>query len=154
VPKEEQVNSTVLDAVRHSIVVAASPERAFEVFTAELGTWWPLEKFARLDGPKTAMIEPRKGGRVFERSTSGEEASWGAVLEWEPPHRLVLAWKTNDDPNPPTEVEVRFTADGDGTRVDLEHRGWERLGEDGAEARESYDNGWPLVLGRFEQPFN
>ena len=148
------MNSTVLDAVRHSVVVAATPERAFEVFTAEMGTWWPLERHSRLDGANDAGIEPRKGGRVFERSSSGEEASWGEVLEWEPPSRLVLAWKTNDDPNPPTEVEVRFVPDGEGTRVELEHRGWERLGDDAAEARASYDGGWPFVLERFEGPFS
>src|SRR5438094_737650 len=42
----------------------------------------------------------------------------------------------------------KAAAEGDRTRVDLEHRGFERL-EDGAERRESYNNGWVTVLGRY-----
>jgi uncharacterized protein YndB with AHSA1/START domain len=146
------MNSTVIEAVRQTIVVDASPERAFQVFTEEIGTWWPLDDVhSRLEDAETAMIEPRKGGRVYERGASGEEASWGEVLEWEPPTRLVLLWKPNDSPYPPTEVEVRFTAEGERTRVELEHRGWERLGDDAGKARDSYEKGWPPVLARFEE---
>lgn len=145
------MSSTVIEAVRQAIVVDASPERAFQVFTEEIGMWWPLDDVhSRLEGAETAVIEPRKGGRVYERGASGEEASWGEVLEWEPPTLLVLAWKPNDSPYPPTEVEVRFTAEGERTRVELEHRGWERLGEDAAAARAGYDSGWMPLLARFE----
>ena len=146
------MNATVMDAIRQSVVVRTTPERAFEVFTAEIGTWWPLDEVhSRLDDPATAVIEPHAGGRVYERATTGEEAAWGEVLEWQPPHRLVLAWKPNDTPHPPTEVEVRFTAEGGGTRVDLEHRGWERLGEDAGPARAGYDRGWPPVLASYRE---
>jgi uncharacterized protein YndB with AHSA1/START domain len=71
------------------------------------------------------------------------------VLEWVPPTRFVLAWKPNDSSRPPTEVEVRFTPEGGGTLVELEHRGWERLGEIAAEARQTYGGGWVRVLSRF-----
>ena len=77
---------------------------------------------------------------------------WAEVLTWEPPVRLILAWKPNPDRTAPTEVEITFTDVGDGqTRVDVEHRGWERIGEDAAEARESYAgyNAWPGVLELF-----
>jgi uncharacterized protein YndB with AHSA1/START domain len=85
---------------------------------------------------------------VYEIATSGERSQWATVLTWEPPHRLVIAWQVNPE-RLGTEVEVRFTPDGDGTRVELEHRGWERLA-DGAEMRGNYDTGWDHVLGRLE----
>jgi uncharacterized protein YndB with AHSA1/START domain len=84
----------------------------------------------------------------------GKEAPWGTVDVWDPPHRLVISWRVNPEAPAPTEIEVRFTADGDATRVDVEHRGWERLGmERGQEARESYgsDDGWGLVLSRYAE---
>jgi uncharacterized protein YndB with AHSA1/START domain len=71
------------------------------------------------------------------------------VLVWEPPHRFVLAWKPTSTPRPPTELEVRFTPQGGGTFVELEHRGWERLGDIAEEARASYGENWQRVLGRF-----
>ena len=78
--------------------------------------------------------------------TSGEEAHWANVTAWEPPSRLVLEWKVNPEAIAPTEIEVRFTPEGDGTRVDLEHRGFEALGKDAEEAHTSYSNGWPAVF--------
>ena len=71
------------------------------------------------------------------------------MLAWEPPHRLVLAWNVANAEALPTEVEVRFSAEGEGTRVDLDHRGWEALGEDGVEKRGDYDTGWDFVLGKY-----
>jgi uncharacterized protein YndB with AHSA1/START domain len=66
-----------------------------------------------------------------------------------PPTRIVLAWKPNDRPEPPTEVEIRFEQDGDETIVSLEHRGWEKLGARATEAREGHDGGWQVPLERF-----
>ena len=77
---------------------------------------------------------------------------WGRVLAWDPPNVLTLEWSVNQtDDEPPTELEVRFTAEGDGTRVDLEHRGWERLSVNGDERRADYDNGWPGVLDAYRR---
>jgi uncharacterized protein YndB with AHSA1/START domain len=47
------------------------------------------------------------------------------------------------------EVALRFEDLGAGTRVELEHRGWEALGERAAEAREGYRSGWPGVLADY-----
>ncbi len=79
----------------------------------------------------------------------GTEGDWARVLHWEPPHRLVLAWKPNTRPVPPTELEIRFTSVDEGTRVELEHRGWERLGARGEESRAEYASGWLGALERF-----
>jgi uncharacterized protein YndB with AHSA1/START domain len=94
----------------------------------------------------------RPGEPILEHLSNGQALAWGEVLELEPPALVVIAWKPNATPNPPTEIEVRFTAEGDGTRVDLEHRGWERLGEMGPQARSSYasPDGWTRVLSLFE----
>ena len=71
------------------------------------------------------------------------------MLAWEPPHRFVMSWYPGHDATDATELEVRFGAEADGTRVDLEHRGWERFGAAGAERRSGYDSGWGDVLGYY-----
>ena len=137
--------------VRKSLHVAAPVEQAWEVFTERIGDWWPLGSHSLLgERAETAHIEGRSGGRMYERAADGEEAHWGDVIAWEPPHRLVVAWHVNKERAEPTEWEVRFEPDGEGTRVELEHRGWERY-EDGAEAAASYNEGWDVVLDPYAE---
>jgi uncharacterized protein YndB with AHSA1/START domain len=146
-------------AVRQSVVVQAPPERAFAVFTDGMSTWWPLASHSIGSAPMVdAVIEPRAGGRWFERGEDGSECDWGQVLVWEPPHRLVLRWQlTADygfDPDIHTEVEVRFQPqDGNSTRVELEHRGLDAYGERTAEMRDTFgsDSGWAGLLRRFAE---
>ena len=140
-------------AIRRSVTVAAPAGRAFEVFTGRMHAWWPLETHSVRgvrDGqaPEELHFEPWPGGRFYEK-TGDVEASWGTVLECDPPHRLVFEWHVNPE-NPATEVEVTFTPEGDGTRVDLVHRGWERFPA-GSETRANYasDRGWTGVLAAF-----
>jgi uncharacterized protein YndB with AHSA1/START domain len=137
-------------AIRKTARVRLGVERAFELFTARMGDWWPTASHS-LHGERVAevVVEPRQGGRVFERTEDGEEADWGGILAWEPPRRLVLEWRVNPAVAA-TEVEVRFAAEGDGTRVELVHRGWERLGAAADEGRGSYEEGWTTVLARYE----
>jgi uncharacterized protein YndB with AHSA1/START domain len=141
-----------LEPIRKSLFVRCSVERAFELYTTGTDTWWPLETHARYDeveGAKVERIEfPTQTGRpILEHLSTGDARSWGEVLAYEPPHRVLIAWKPNANPLPPTEVEVTFTPEGEGTRVELEHRGWERLGDRAAEGRADYDSGWDHVLG-------
>ena len=140
--------------VRKSVTVACSPEQAFELFTVRKTEWWPYESHAASgEKPEEVVYEPRVGGRVYDRLSDGSENQWATVLAWEPPHRVALEWNVNPE-NPPTELEVRFTPEGDGTRVDLEHRGWERYGEKTGEYFGDYDSGWDFVLGRFVERAN
>jgi uncharacterized protein YndB with AHSA1/START domain len=140
--------------VRKSVVVNLSPAQAFELFTARKTEWWPYESHsASGEKPEEVVYEPRAGGRVYDRLSSGRENQWATVLAWEPPHRVVIEWNVNPA-NPATELEVRFTPEGDGTRVDLEHRGWERYGESARESFGSYNSGWDFVLGRFVERAN
>src|SRR3990172_5961376 len=100
------------------------------------------------------LVADRKVGtrRLYEITESGEKAHWAQVLAWEPPRCLVLAWHVNPETPAPTEIEVHFVEDGADTRVELEHRGWERLGEElGRAGREGYDGGWGTGLGYYEQ---
>ena len=143
------MNSTLAPVVR-TIEVKAEVDKAFRVFTDGIGEWWPLEIHGVYDEKaETCVIEPRAGGRVYERSTDGEEFSWGEVLAYEPPGRVVLAWKPNTESTPPTTVEVTFTATDGGTVVELTHSGWELLGDVAEEARASYDEGWIPTLERY-----
>lgn len=144
-------------AVRQTVTVEAPLERAFAVFTEGLDSWWPLATHAIGAQPAVAVVvEPRPGGRWYERAADGSECDWGRVLAWEPPHRLVLAWEVSadwqHDPGLVTEVEVRFHAEhADRTRVELEHRGLEAYADRAGDMRDTFDSpgGWPGLLERF-----
>jgi len=136
--------------VRKAVTVPLEPERAFELFTARMGEWWPTATHS-VHGERVTelVVEERVGGRVFERTADGEEAHWAFVRAWEPPRLLVLEWKVNPDAAAPTEVEVRFAPVEGGTRLELVHRGWERLVAGAEDARSSYDTGWDAVLAPY-----
>ncbi len=131
------------------MTVDCAVEEAFRVFTTDAISWWPVESHSIHQTVSEIVFEPRAGGDVYEVGESGERGHWATVLEWDPPGRLVLAWNILNADSEPTEVDVRFFSEGTGTRVELEHRGWERLAEAGAEKRESYDTGWDFVLGKY-----
>jgi uncharacterized protein YndB with AHSA1/START domain len=136
--------------IRKRITIDAPPERAFAAFTERIGEWWPLGTHSiGGEDAETAAFEGRVNGRLYERIAGGEEVSWGEVLVWEPPHRLVFTWHPSREPQGATEVEVRFSAEGSGTVVELEHRGWEALGERATEASARYDTGWDFVLREY-----
>jgi uncharacterized protein YndB with AHSA1/START domain len=139
--------ATETAAVRKTVNVKRRPEDAFRLFTEGIGTWWPLETHSPSDGETEALVmEERVGGRLYERMREGGEVVWGEILAWEPPGRVAFTWHLGGPVT--TEVDVRFTAEGDGTRVELEHRGWERHGDRAPDLRASYDSGWDYVLGR------
>jgi uncharacterized protein YndB with AHSA1/START domain len=133
--------------VRKSVTVKRPVEAAFRVFTEEIEKWWPLPTHS-VAGERAQMVvfEPREGGRVYERRDDGSITYWAEVVAWEPPHRFVLSWQPNPDAPAATELEVTFTPEGDATRVDLEHRGWERLGDRAELARTEYEAAWDGVL--------
>jgi uncharacterized protein YndB with AHSA1/START domain len=148
-----------VEPIRRSVTVRCTPEDAFRVFTDQMDDWWPLETHGRAadqladEGVKAERLEVqgRIGGQIIEHMSNGESLPWGEFLAWEPPTRLVLGWKPHSRPVAPTEVEVRFLPDGDETRVELEHRGWERVGAEAPEVREAYGSpqGWVTTLNVF-----
>lgn len=136
--------------VRKSITVNAPQAHAFDVFARRFDTWWPREHHIAKPPMKEAVIEPRAGGRWYEKGEDGSECEWGRVLAWEPPHRVVLSWSVNGkfqiDETVESEVEVRFVAEGEKTtRVELEHR---IAAEDAQALRDAVDSprGWGGLL--------
>ena len=144
--------------VRKTITLRTSPAHAFEVFTSGVGTWWPATHHIGASPLKLSIIEPRLDGRWYSICQDDSTCEIGRVLAWEPPGRVVLAWQIDGqfqyDPDLITEVEVRFADQGDGTtRVDLEHRHLERMGDMATQGRAMLDapNGWGLILSLFQQ---
>ena len=145
--------------IRKTLRVRAPQEKAFRVFVGGMGGWW-LKTHSLLKSPQQdVVIEPQAGGRWYEVGEDGSEQSWGKVLVWEAPERVVLAWQLNAewayDPDFETTVEVLFTPDGDHTIVDFEHRDLERFGDKAAQVRGDYDTGmdggWSALLGGYQQ---
>jgi uncharacterized protein YndB with AHSA1/START domain len=141
--------------VLKTLTVTASVERAFQVFTEGFDTWWPRSHHIGKSPMKKAIIQGAVGGRCYTEQVDGTDCDWGSVLVWDPPHRLVVAWQIDGkwqyepDLAKSSEVEVRFTAQADGTtRVDLEHRHLSRHGEEAAAIRTSIDSagGWGGLL--------
>jgi hypothetical protein len=145
------------NSLRKVAMVQAPPAVAWQVFTEQMGAWWPLAvyKIGKANAVD-AVIEPRVGGRWYERGDDGSTCDWGSVLLWEPLSRLVLSWDINADwqydPDLKTEIEVRFIAEGESvTRIELEHRKLDRYGARRDEMRRIFDTegDWGRLLAMF-----
>src|ERR671926_1577293 len=145
-------------SVRQQIVVDAPVERAFAVFTEQMDKIKPREhNMLGVDIAET-VLEPRAGGRIYDRGTDGSECEWATVLAYEPPDRVLFSWNISPywqieaDADKRSEVEVRFIAEDDQrTRVELEHRHLDRHGEgwEGARDGVAAPQGWGLYLSRY-----
>ncbi len=137
-------------AVRKSVTVTAPVERSFRIFTDEFGSWWPFGGHSLSDAEvEPAILGGRVGGRLFECSRDGREILWGTIVAWEPPHRFVTTWHPGRDEATAQELEVRFHAERDRTRVEVEHRGWEKLGDEMSEVIRSDEEGWDRIGKRY-----
>jgi uncharacterized protein YndB with AHSA1/START domain len=139
-----------LPAVTKSVAVSCPPGEAYLHFTAGLSSWWPLEHQSvfRADAD-SCVFEARAGGRIYERNQAGAEALWGTVLLVEPGRRVIFAWHPGRPPVTAQEVRVSFVASEGGTRLELEHLGWESLHERAEETRKTYETGWDVTLQAF-----
>lgn len=136
------MSTTTIEAVRKTVLVDFAPEKAFELFTAGIASWWPVGSHSYGgDAVTDVVFEPHAGGRVYEVTATGRQ-DWGSVREFDPPVGFVLEWLIGDASG--TEVEVRFTPEGQGTRVELEHRGFAV-----SDTRENYLGGWDVVLAPY-----
>jgi uncharacterized protein YndB with AHSA1/START domain len=139
-----------LEPLRLSVRVPRPPAEAFELFTAGLARWWPLATHSISQAhAASCVIEPRVGGAVYEVDRDGTRHPWGQVRAWDPPRRLVLFWHPGRPQEQGQEVEVRFEPEGAATRVELEHRDWQKLGAEAAQGRESYGRGWATVVQKY-----
>jgi len=140
----------VTEPLRLSVQVDRPVEHAFWVWTAKISLWWPVDHTVSAVPGVEVVLEPRAGGRLFERTTGAAEHDWGEVIVWEPPRRLGYRWHLRRDRADATEVHITFVADGEAaTRVEIEHRGWERLGAQGPGSREANRAGWNSLLQNF-----
>jgi len=140
----------VIEPIRIAFEVGCPPAHAFETWTARISTWWPADHTVSAEAGLTVVLEGRPGGRIFERTREGVEHEWGEVTVWEPPTRLAYLWHLRRDRADATEVEIRFIEHGEtATLVEIEHRGWERLGADGASWRDRNHAGWATLLPHF-----
>jgi uncharacterized protein YndB with AHSA1/START domain len=139
----------VIPPIVKAVTVECTPAEAFRFFTADFHKWWPLATHSVVahasefkQKPASVTFEQRQGGRIFERTNSGEEHLWGTVLAWEPASRVVFSFHPGRDGQNAQTVEVTFSASAKGTEVVLTHTGWELLGDHAMEQRKGFDNGW------------
>lgn len=151
------MNMAPIPPITGTVSLAVPLEQAFAVFTGSFNTWWPHQFHLGQAEVDEVVLEPRVGGRWFERGVDGSECDWGRVLVWEPPQRLVFTWQINGswqfdpDPGKASEIEARFTAAGPRESVvEIEHRYFERL--DGGQTIHSAiigGGGWALLLDSY-----
>jgi uncharacterized protein YndB with AHSA1/START domain len=145
-------------SVKKSIVVNAPVAHCFKVFTERFDTWWPRSHHIGKVEPYTAIMEPREGGRWFERGADGSECDWGRVLLYSPPTRVAVSWhlqpdyRYDPDPSKASRVDVTFEDEGNGkTRVELVHSQLDRHGEGWEKLKASVgsDGGWGGIIETF-----
>ncbi|MGH6920969.1 MAG: SRPBCC domain-containing protein [Geminicoccaceae bacterium] len=134
-----------LAEIRKTIELDAPLARAFEVWTEQVGRWWPLAEHSISKADATGcFIEPGVGGRLYETTRSGDEHQWGTVVVWEPPRRVAYSWHPQVELSDRTMILVMFTPlTPNRTRLSLTHSGWQPGQE---ERRVRYHTGWDGLL--------
>jgi hypothetical protein len=142
----------MIEPLRIDFTVACSREHAFTTFARRTSLWWPSTHSFSGDPELEVVIEPHVGGRIYERTPSGDEFDWGEITAWDEPERLSYLWHLGTERSRATHVVIDFVADGpEETLVRIEQSGWEALGEDGAAWRDRNQAGWAGVLEPFTE---
>ncbi len=147
------------DPVRAGVTLSAPAEHAFSVFVDRITDWWPKAYTFSGDDLAQIAIEPRPDGRWYEIDRRGRRLDWGEVRAFEPDRRLVLSWaisaqRSQEPLDRASEVEVRFRRLGPSeTRVELEHRAFERHGAGAETLRRGMASpeGWPYILREYAE---
>ena len=152
------MNSLTIAPIKKEVLVMASQETAFKVFTGKMDAWWPRTHHVGMAPMVSFVLEPRVNGRWYTTHEDGTEVNIGYVLVWDPYGRLILNWQVNADfkcdPTVHTDIEVQFIPEGPNkTLVKLEHRNLERLGA-GEKTVEDMDRGWGMIMGRYQDEVN
>ena len=133
-----------------SFDVACSVEHAFMTWTSRISSWWPRDHTVTGRRDAVVVLQDGVGGRIYERTADGDEHDWGEVTVWEPPTQLAYLWHLGRDRADATEVEIRFVPHGTAaTRIEIEHRGWERLGSSAETWRDRNRMGWQSLIPHF-----
>ena len=135
--------------LRLSFDVDCAPDHAFTVWTSKIGSWWPRDHTVSGDAAQV-VLEAGPGGRIYERTAAGTQHEWGEVTVWEPPRRLSYLWHIGRGRSTATEVAITFVDEGGArTRVEIEHTGWEVLGDEAETWRDKNRGGWDALLPHF-----
>lgn len=147
VEKEHQM----IDPIKKKLTVNVSPQRAFDVFTKEIGKWWPLDTHSASAGAgataKNLFIEPKVGGRIVEEMHDREISIWGEITIWRPGTKLEFTWHVQRPKSEQTIVTIDFLKNKLGTDIHLTHSGWDARVAEAASDREQYFSGWDYVFG-------
>ncbi len=148
---DRQLVETVrIEPLRKQLKVSLPVQKAFELFTDGMGTWWPLPTHSVGEQQaETCFFEGWVGGRIVEVLKDGTQSEWGRVLAWEPFHRVSFHWYPGRTPDTAQEVTVIFSEIPGGSLVELVHTGWETLGPEAQARRDGYDTGWDFVLAKY-----
>jgi hypothetical protein len=140
----------MIEPLRLDYEIDCPAAHAFAVWTTRLSTWWPRSHSTSGHPATVPVLEPRRGGRIYERTPDGTEIDWGEITLWDPPHRFAYLWHIGGDRAQATDVELTFLdLDGERTRLEIVHAGWDRLGTEGPRWREANTAGWGSLLPHF-----
>ena len=145
-----------LTPIEKKLRVPLSVEDAFELFTHRIAEWWPLAQHSVSQASaESCVIEPRVGGRIYEKDSGGNEHTWGTVQRFDPPNALAFSWHPGRDPETAQRVAVTFESTGEGCELHLIHEGWATYGPPGTTSAPKLPNWVGLrvgTLGRASRP--
>jgi uncharacterized protein YndB with AHSA1/START domain len=145
-----QATVSAAEPLRLTLDLDCPVEHAFAVWTERIDTWWPSDHTVSGAAGAQVVLQPGVGGRIFERAPDGTEHEWGRVTSWSPPTELGYTWHLRRAPADATDVLIRFVEQAGGrTRLEIEHRGWERLGSDSGAWRSRNVVGWESLLPHY-----
>jgi uncharacterized protein YndB with AHSA1/START domain len=138
--------------IHKQIRVERPADVAFRLFCEEIGRWWPKGTSLADKVLTDLVLEGRVGGRFYEVHDDGTEFEIGRVTAYEPPRVVAFTWRAPSW-DAPTQVEIRFIAEGAATLVELEHSGWDATPK-ARPFRKNYDAGWDKMLGLYTRHAN
>jgi uncharacterized protein YndB with AHSA1/START domain len=143
-----------VEPIRRSVSVSWPQAEAYRRFTQDFAKWWPSYGYS-IGGSRVKLVlfEPRPGGRIYEEHKDGTRMRWGTVIAVEPPRRVAFSFHPSRAESDAQRIDITFTPEGAGTRVDLLSTGWEKMSEKAQHTRGGYQLGWGLVLDRFAGRF-
>ena len=139
----------MIEPLRTTFTVARRADQVFHTWTDNFAQWWPTSHTVSGEHDAQVVFEPQLGGKIYERTAAGVVHERGEITLWDPPHRLGYVWYLRRDRANATEVEITFRRQDASTQVEIEHRGWDRLGAGGPALREANKAGWGGLLPHF-----
>ena len=138
------------DPIQKTLHVPLRPQKAFELFTENLDQWWPTEShsLSAADGelPKQVKVDKHEGGHITETKHDGDTGRWGTITKWDEGRAFGISWYVGRSEDEATDLEVLFIPTDMGTRIELTHSGFERLGNEAVAMHGNYLKGWEFVL--------